>query len=170
MLRWALSQLSQVSASVKALERAGWAVVRQRGSHVRMKHPDRRVSLPVPLHRELSAALSPASSATRPLSLRSCVGSSRSVLKACLTTDLGEPSRGNWKLAADHSCIERTPIFPQPFDIQLKRLVCIRGRLIERVALRMQARKVGCVDVVAALLLGGKYKLNLAGLNHALSG
>jgi predicted RNA binding protein YcfA (HicA-like mRNA interferase family) len=38
---------------VKALERAGWQTVRQRGSHVRMKHPDRRVSLTVPLHREL---------------------------------------------------------------------------------------------------------------------
>ena len=38
---------------VKALERAGWELSRQRGSHVRMKHPDRRVSLTVPLHREL---------------------------------------------------------------------------------------------------------------------
>jgi predicted RNA binding protein YcfA (HicA-like mRNA interferase family) len=38
---------------VKALERAGWEVARQRGSHVRMKHPDRRISLTVPLHREL---------------------------------------------------------------------------------------------------------------------
>ena len=38
---------------VKALERSGWHTVRQRGSHVRMKHPDRRVSLTVPLHREL---------------------------------------------------------------------------------------------------------------------
>jgi predicted RNA binding protein YcfA (HicA-like mRNA interferase family) len=38
---------------VKALERAGWQMVRQRGSHVRMKHHDRRVSLTVPLHREL---------------------------------------------------------------------------------------------------------------------
>jgi predicted RNA binding protein YcfA (HicA-like mRNA interferase family) len=38
---------------VKALERAGWTVARQRGSHVRMKHSDRRVSLTVPLHREL---------------------------------------------------------------------------------------------------------------------
>ncbi len=38
---------------VKALERAGWQVARQRGSHVRMKHPDHRVSLTVPLHREL---------------------------------------------------------------------------------------------------------------------
>jgi predicted RNA binding protein YcfA (HicA-like mRNA interferase family) len=38
---------------VKALERAGWRNVRQRGSHVRMKHPSRRVSLTVPLHREL---------------------------------------------------------------------------------------------------------------------
>lgn len=37
---------------VKALERAGW-LARQRGSHVRMKHPDRRVSLTIPLHREL---------------------------------------------------------------------------------------------------------------------
>jgi predicted RNA binding protein YcfA (HicA-like mRNA interferase family) len=38
---------------VKALERDGWEVARQRGSHVRMKHPDRLVSLTVPLHREL---------------------------------------------------------------------------------------------------------------------
>jgi predicted RNA binding protein YcfA (HicA-like mRNA interferase family) len=38
---------------VKALERAGWRSVRQRGSHVRMKHPDRKISLTVPLHREL---------------------------------------------------------------------------------------------------------------------
>jgi predicted RNA binding protein YcfA (HicA-like mRNA interferase family) len=38
---------------VKALERAGWRSVRQRGSHVRMKHPERRVSLTVPLHKEL---------------------------------------------------------------------------------------------------------------------
>ncbi len=38
---------------LKALERAGWQTVRQRGSHVRMKHPDRRISLTVPLHREL---------------------------------------------------------------------------------------------------------------------
>jgi predicted RNA binding protein YcfA (HicA-like mRNA interferase family) len=28
-------------------------MVRQRGSHVRMKHPDRRMSITVPLHREL---------------------------------------------------------------------------------------------------------------------
>jgi predicted RNA binding protein YcfA (HicA-like mRNA interferase family) len=38
---------------VKALERAGWQVARQRGSHVRLRHPDRRASLTVPLHREL---------------------------------------------------------------------------------------------------------------------
>lgn len=38
---------------IKALERAGWQAVRQRGSHVRMKHPDRRAALTVPLHREL---------------------------------------------------------------------------------------------------------------------
>jgi len=38
---------------VRALERAGWQVVRQRGSHVRMKHLDRRISITVPLHREL---------------------------------------------------------------------------------------------------------------------
>lgn len=38
---------------VKALERDGWQIARQRGSHVRLKHPDRRISLTVPLHREL---------------------------------------------------------------------------------------------------------------------
>ena len=30
-----------------------WQTVRQRGSHVRMKHPDRKISITVPLHREL---------------------------------------------------------------------------------------------------------------------
>lgn len=38
---------------VKALSRVGWVSVRQRGSHVRLKHPNRTVSLVVPLHREL---------------------------------------------------------------------------------------------------------------------
>lgn len=38
---------------VTALNRVGWVSVRQRGSHVRLKHPNRNVSLVVPLHREL---------------------------------------------------------------------------------------------------------------------
>ena len=38
---------------IAALGKLGWAAVRQRGSHVRLKHPDRSVSLVVPLHREL---------------------------------------------------------------------------------------------------------------------
>jgi predicted RNA binding protein YcfA (HicA-like mRNA interferase family) len=38
---------------VAALERLGWQVLRQRGSHVRLRHPDRLVFLVVPLHREL---------------------------------------------------------------------------------------------------------------------
>ena len=38
---------------VKALERDGWQVARQRGSQVRLKRTDRRISLTVPLHREL---------------------------------------------------------------------------------------------------------------------
>jgi len=38
---------------IAALGKLGWASVRQRGSHVRLKHPDRSVSLVVPLHREL---------------------------------------------------------------------------------------------------------------------
>ena len=38
---------------ISALGRLGWVAVRQRGSHVRLKHPDRSVSLVVPLHREL---------------------------------------------------------------------------------------------------------------------
>jgi predicted RNA binding protein YcfA (HicA-like mRNA interferase family) len=38
---------------VRALERSGWQVVRQRGSHVRMKHPARRSPVTVPLHREI---------------------------------------------------------------------------------------------------------------------
>ena len=38
---------------IGALGELGWISVRQRGSHVRLKHPERSVSLVVPLHREL---------------------------------------------------------------------------------------------------------------------
>ena len=38
---------------VKVLERIGWTAVRQRGSHVRLKHTDSATFLVVPLHREL---------------------------------------------------------------------------------------------------------------------
>ena len=38
---------------IKALEAEGWKVVRQRGSHVRLKRVGRRAALVVPLHREL---------------------------------------------------------------------------------------------------------------------
>ncbi|MGH2861912.1 MAG: type II toxin-antitoxin system HicA family toxin [Solirubrobacteraceae bacterium] len=38
---------------IAALEKLGWVVVRQRGSHVRLKHQERSTSLVVPLHREL---------------------------------------------------------------------------------------------------------------------
>ena len=34
---------------IHALERAGFQIVRQRGSHVRMKHPDGRI-VTVPVH------------------------------------------------------------------------------------------------------------------------
>lgn len=38
---------------VKALRKDGWEVVRQRGSHVRLKKPDNRNALVVPLHKEV---------------------------------------------------------------------------------------------------------------------
>lgn len=38
---------------IAVLERVGWQQARQRGSHVRLKHPDRPMALVVPLHREL---------------------------------------------------------------------------------------------------------------------
>lgn len=38
---------------IQALERVGWESVRQRGSHVRLKHPDRSIPLVIPLHKEL---------------------------------------------------------------------------------------------------------------------
>lgn len=38
---------------VSALGKLGWVVVRQRGSHVRLRHPDHAVPLVVPMHREL---------------------------------------------------------------------------------------------------------------------
>ena len=41
------------SALIRALERDGWEVTRQRGSHVRLKRAGRRNALVVPLHKEL---------------------------------------------------------------------------------------------------------------------
>ncbi|HWN73738.1 MAG TPA: type II toxin-antitoxin system HicA family toxin [Solirubrobacterales bacterium] len=38
---------------IKALEEDDWKVVRQRGSHVRLKKSGRRIALVVPLHKEL---------------------------------------------------------------------------------------------------------------------
>ena len=38
---------------ISALGKLGWGPVRKRGSHVRLRHPDRPVALVVPLHREL---------------------------------------------------------------------------------------------------------------------
>lgn len=38
---------------IAALGKVGWELVRQRGSHVRLKHPDRALALVVPLHHEL---------------------------------------------------------------------------------------------------------------------
>jgi predicted RNA binding protein YcfA (HicA-like mRNA interferase family) len=38
---------------IRALKRLGWETVRQRGSHVRLRHPERRTFLVVPLHKEL---------------------------------------------------------------------------------------------------------------------
>ncbi len=38
---------------IRVLEQLGWQVVRQRGSHVRLRHPDRENFLVVPLHKEL---------------------------------------------------------------------------------------------------------------------
>jgi predicted RNA binding protein YcfA (HicA-like mRNA interferase family) len=38
---------------ISALGNLGWVVARQRGSHVRLRHPERAVPLVVPLHREL---------------------------------------------------------------------------------------------------------------------
>ncbi len=38
-------------------ERLGWIAVRQRGSHVRLRHPDRPQPLVVPLHRGLKRGI-----------------------------------------------------------------------------------------------------------------
>ena len=50
-----MSRLPVVSGAqlVRVLERLGWESVRQRGSHVRLRNPERRAFLVVPLHKEL---------------------------------------------------------------------------------------------------------------------
>ena len=48
-------QLPIISADqcIKALQREGFIIARQRGSHITMKHPERRIAVIVPNHREL---------------------------------------------------------------------------------------------------------------------
>lgn len=41
------------AALIAALGKVGWQPVRQRGSHVRLKHTDQPLALVVPLHAEL---------------------------------------------------------------------------------------------------------------------
>ena len=41
---------------LRALKRAGFETMRQRGSHVRLKHPDGRV-VTVPMHKEIGRGL-----------------------------------------------------------------------------------------------------------------
>ncbi|MCK4283838.1 MAG: type II toxin-antitoxin system HicA family toxin [Candidatus Brocadiae bacterium] len=56
-----MARLPTVSGkqTIAALERFGYAVARQKGSHVRMRHPDAGSHKPltIPLHRELRAGL-----------------------------------------------------------------------------------------------------------------
>jgi predicted RNA binding protein YcfA (HicA-like mRNA interferase family) len=40
--------------AIRALERAGFACVSQKGSHQKLRHPDGRVAI-VPVHREIAA-------------------------------------------------------------------------------------------------------------------
>jgi predicted RNA binding protein YcfA (HicA-like mRNA interferase family) len=55
---------------IKALEKIGWEQVRQRGSHVRLKHPERVMALVIPLHRELQGRVQVARNARGCESLR----------------------------------------------------------------------------------------------------
>ena len=43
--------------TVKKLRRAGWTLVRRRGSHMMLTHPNFRWTLSVPDHRELGPGL-----------------------------------------------------------------------------------------------------------------
>ena len=54
-----MPRLPRVSGrqAVQALERAGWEVARQRGSHVVLTWPGSIYTLSVPLHRELGPGL-----------------------------------------------------------------------------------------------------------------
>jgi predicted RNA binding protein YcfA (HicA-like mRNA interferase family) len=45
------------AATVKAFEKAGWTMSRQKGSHVSLTKPANPVVLTVPLHRELKPGL-----------------------------------------------------------------------------------------------------------------
>lgn len=43
--------------AVAKLQRAGWVLVRRRGSHMMLTHPDYRWTLSVPDHREIGIGL-----------------------------------------------------------------------------------------------------------------
>ncbi len=45
------------SETVKKLEKAGWKIARQKGSHVMMTRPDYLYTLSIPQHKELGSGL-----------------------------------------------------------------------------------------------------------------
>ena len=57
--------------------------------------------------------------------------------------------------------VEATTLLAEPLDVKVERLLPVRDRLVERVALRVQAWKIGRIGVVAALFLRREDKLNL---------
>jgi hypothetical protein len=73
---------------------------------------------------------------------------------------------GSGNLAANDAHVERLAVFAESLDVEDNRLVGASHRVIDIVALRMQAGEVGGVDVVAPLFLGLKYKLYLAVIGH----
>jgi hypothetical protein len=60
------------------------------------------------------------------------------------------------------------PSSRSPFDIEVACLLGIGGRFLERVPLRVKAREVGRIDVVATVLLRSENELDLTWLIHRL--
>lgn len=89
---------------------------------------------------------------------------------AGVVTTLILASRRQRQPAADDAHLQGSSVLAQPLDIQRERFAGVLGRLVEGVALGVQSRQLGRVDVIAALALGLEHELHLGRYRHMRQG
>lgn len=91
---------------------------------------------------------------------------SRALTRRCSDMTGRAPVTQGPGTSAGSPSVKRASVFAHPLDVERKRLLGIRRRFIEGVALGVQTGKVRGVDVVATLVLWSEDKLDFSRLIH----